>query len=476
MAFIQSAKMSIARNHGLEIDRDPAEIMRENNNALHEAASAVKKSKGMVRQSVPAPRTQSLAKPPVVSRKPVIQSKVTQQVIEQPQVPQVQTQVRTVRPNDADMRAQGYDKYMQNLMNAQQDDEEYEDDGVELSDIPFEEDVDETVEAEEELPPPPPPPQPKPKARPRAKKAQPQRVPVVETVAEQPAPAPVPKVTVVSEPRPVQARPVSDISNYSDVRGLPSGGLLYDMPIAGQALNLMDVMMMNYIDTSNATSTITTLFDRKFTGGWSDGFNAENILHCDESYLMHWLRASSITDVPLPYIPPTDTNQPFTCPHCHKSAVTADEYSRMPITFADLDFKIAGDLNAIVEKHRERGYYAFMLEDGRECDLYLRRRYHERMVNEYVEQYRAETGHEMDKAFEVVMRTAAVVEIEGADDILQKTEYLGRMGLSATRKFFDEVNSASLSTEITAKVHCPFCGEEVTIPYPFRLDYYISSL
>lgn len=458
MAFIQSAQMSIAKNHGLELDRDPAEIMRENNNALHEAATAVKKSKGMIRQSLAT--TQK-----VQNAKPVQQVSVQTNVVQQPPK-------RNNLANDEDMHKQGYDQYMQSLMYSEPDDDTEEessdeyDEGVELSDIASQEY--ETEEPEEVPPPQPPPPQPKPAPKSRKKSAQ--KIPVVETVAPR---MPTPKV--VTQPKPASVFKSMDITNFGDVRGLPSEGLLYEAPIAGQALTLMDVLMMSSIDQFNVERIITELFNRKFTGGWSDGFNAENILSCDEPYLMHWLRASSITDKPLPYIAETE-NGKFVCPHCNKVARTAEDYEKMPITFADLDFTIKGDLNAIVAKHAEKGYYAFTLPDGRECDVYLRRRYHDRIVMEYVEQYQNEMHREMPEPFRQVMHTAAALEIEDMEDIVQKTEYLAQMPYSMATAFFDELGACTLSTETTARVRCPFCGKETVIPYPFRLDRYISSL
>jgi len=440
MAFIQSAQLSIAKNHGLELDRDPAEIMRENNNKLHTAATAVKKSKGMVRQSmqanVPAPH-----------------------IAPAPQQVQMPVPKKNSATDEA-MRQKGYDAYMQGLMRSAPE-EEYDDadEGVELSDIPEPEYVED--EPEEVPPPPPPPPQPKPKKR--------QNVPVVETVAPR---MPTPKV--VEQPKPASVFKAMEVTNFSEVRGLPSEGLLYDAPLAGQALTLMDVMMMNYMDMTRPTGAITELFNRKFSGGWADGFNAENILECDEAYLMYWLRASTVTDMPFPYV--SENNQPFRCPHCEKVAMSKEDYEKMPITFADLDFKIKGDLNAVLAKHAEKGYHAFTLPDGRECDVYLRRRYHDRIVLDYVDQYRAEMQREMPPEFKAVMHTAAIVEIEDMEDIVQKTEYLGKMPYPVARKFFDELDSSTLTTVTTAKVRCPFCGKEVVIPYPFRLDLYISSL
>jgi hypothetical protein len=132
-------------------------------------------------------------------------------------------------------------------------------------------------------------------------------------------------------------------------------------------------------------------------------------------------------------------------------------------------------LQEIVAKHAN-GCYSFYLDDGRQCDVYLRRRYHEAEVNKALAQYVKDTGVEMPFEMQVILHSAVVVEIQGIDNIVDKINYLGNLGYKAAKHFLDEVDAASLTTDITAKVICPFCKKEVTIPYPFRLDVYLSGL
>jgi hypothetical protein len=108
--------------------------------------------------------------------------------------------------------------------------------------------------------------------------------------------------------------------------------------------------------------------------------------------------------------------------------------------------------------------------------VYLRRRYHETMINDTLKLYQKDMGKEMSLEMQQLLRTAVVVEIEGIDNIVDKLNYIGNMGYNAAKHFIDEVDGASLRTDITANVICPFCKKEVTIPYPFRLDVYLSSL
>jgi hypothetical protein len=109
---------------------------------------------------------------------------------------------------------------------------------------------------------------------------------VVEAPVQQmPQPAPVQPQKIKELPRqnaelprqsPVFVR--QEVTNFTDVRGLPSEGLLYEEPIMGQALTLMDILMINHMDAVNVTSSVNTLLERRLTGGWSGGFVAENVL------------------------------------------------------------------------------------------------------------------------------------------------------------------------------------------------------
>lgn len=429
----------IANNHGLALDRDPAEIMRENNKGIHEAAKTLSAKKGMVKQSVPGKKKQPVAQPEVaayVPQRPVF----------------VQPQNGLGMPTDAEMQKVGYDKFMQSMMDAPVVNES---DMSELSDMVDESDKPELMPEEVTQP-----------------IVQPVNVP---TQPEPKKQHEILRQTNAEPPKKSRVFSRQEVTNFTDVRGLPSECRLYDSPIFGQSLTLMDILMLNNMDSNNITTNVNTLFERRLTGGWDDGMNAENILQCDEAYLMHWLRASTIDD-PLPYVPPkADRWEPFKCPLCGKTATSPQHYHDMPITFNQLDFKLTNDLSTVIKKHAT-GCYTFQLDDQRQCDVYLRRRYHERIINETEELYRNDRKKDMPLEMQILLHSAVIVEIEGLNNIVEKIDYLGNLGYKAARHFFDEVEAASLTTDITAKVICPFCKKEVVIPYPFRLDYYISSL
>jgi len=475
--YMKAAKSMIANNHGMAIDRDPKDIMKENNGKLRDAARIVKRKKGMVRQN---------------TVRNVQMSRIPEQVA-QP--------VQTAQPSDTAMTAQGYDHYMETLMGrsgfppvAQHNVEPAQ----ELSEIPAE--PMQSPEPVQEVPRVPDTPQ-QPMFAPRVadrvdadrfapRQMVPQQAQQVPPVVQYPqammqdvfqrepeynqrplpqayqqpvAPQTRPEF-VATPPRQVVPEPVRDFDAFTDVRGLPSTGAVYGSPISGQAFKMVDLFMLNDLDSENLTSVFSEIFARRLRG-----VSPEDILSCDEPYLLHWLRASSFPDQPLPGI------VWFECPECHKRNEAPQGSDGFPVGFYNLNFRIQGNVNEILAKHAP-GYYAFNLPDGRECDVYLRRRYHARLVDEALAEYRKSMGHEMPSYLQEIVKVAVILEIQECEGLNEKINFLSDMNVHVATKMFEEINSASLITQITASMKCPNCGKEVLVHYPFRLEQFIPSL
>jgi len=481
--YMQTARTMMAANHGLVLDRDPAEVMRENNKGLHEVAKIIKKKKGMVRQ-------QTVANPVVQTVAP----------------PTVETKVQNAPITDQNMASQGYDRYMESMMarpapqppqSSAQYVETIEDtQSYVQSPQPIQVTQEPVAEAVQQ-------PQVQVQEQPRMELSaftprpyvqapiQPQRPvqPVQQMQPVVPPPAPVQMPSPVqppqhqqpmadpfgvgpgqyrfadSQPKKVVPQQVHDYEAFSEIRGLPSTGALYGNPITGQAFKLMDLLMLNDIDSENITTVFNELYARRIRG-----VEPEDILSCDEPYILHWLRASSFPDQLLPGI------LWFECTECGIRNEAPKNSKGFDVGFFNLEFSIAGDVNAILAKHAANGYYAFRLPDGRECDVYLRRRYHDRVVDEAVNQYAKDIGKPMPQYLREIIKVAVVLEIEECESLNEKIDYLSNLNVADATKMFNEINAASLTTNIFAKMKCPKCGKEVRVVYPFRLDHYISSL
>ena len=480
--YMQTARTMMAANHGLVLDRDPAEVMRENNKGLHEVAKVIKKKKGMVRQQTVT--------------KPTVQMSVQTAV---------QPEVQNAPMTDQNMAAQGYDRYMEAMMGRttpQQPSPQYVQPIEDTQ--PYAPSPEQVVAQPEPAQEPVQQPQVQVQEQPRMELASFPPRPYVQAPQQQqrqvqpvqqyqpvvPPQAPVQMPTPVQPPQPIQQpqaadpfgvgsnqfrvtesqprsvvpQQVHDYEAFSEIRGLPSTGALYGQPISGQAFKLMDLLMLNDIDSENITTVFNELYARRLRG-----VEPEDILSCDDPYILHWLRASSFPDQPLPGI------LWFECPECGKKNEAPKNSNGFDVGFYNLDFSIVGDVKSILAKH-VNGYYAFRLPDGRECDVYLRRRYHDRLVDETVNQYMKDIGKPMPQYLREIIKAAVVLEIEECENLNEKIDYLSNMNVNDATKMFDEINSASLTTVITAKLKCPKCGKEVKVFYPFRLDQYISSL
>lgn len=451
LKFIQQAKNRIAVNHGLEMTEDPVEVMNRRNKEIREAAMNVKRSKGMVKQNI-RPIKKKAA--PVVERSNSIEADEIPMEIQSNTVQRVQNvpEYNGVQ----DMAAEDYDAVMAKLMRSGMIQPDFgEDNENELEDQYLD---------QEPEPEPVAPAKPVKQVKPaiesevnterRRTETKRQTAPVVEP------PKPVKQQVVAPAKTPKEHRMYDQ---FTEIRGLPSHGVFYEGAMYGQSFKLIDVMTLGDIDADNVNDIFDEIFGRRI-----QGVDPAEILADDEVYLLHWLRASSFTDQPLPVYQ-------YKCPTSGEMITDPQVLEKIKITFNDLSFETNKHPDDIMEKHMQ-GYYAFTLPDGRECDIYLRRRSHEVEVAKYLRYYREKYHKDASVALELIVRNAVVIEIEGCENIHDKISYLSELDVSDAKLIFDTMADVSLTTTIKATFVCPHCGKEVTVDYPFRLDDYISSL
>ena len=80
------------------------------------------------------------------------------------------------------------------------------------------------------------------------------------------------------------------------------------------------------------------------------------------------------------------------------------------------------------------GYYAFSLPDGRECDVYLRRRRHDKEVEAIMKQYQRDLNKPMPRYKEFFLRTAVVIEIEGCENVKEVKMYCDKIDEMIAKK------------------------------------------
>lgn len=263
------------------------------------------------------------------------------------------------------------------------------------------------------------------------------------------------------------ARPDKDFEAFTEITGWPSRGLFYEDKVYGQALKTIDAFMLSDADSDDITTILTTILGRRLRG-----ISPEDILTADEEYLMYWLRASSYseTDNALPKVP-------FKCEHCGHEYRTADTIGMLPnVTFMDLIFSTEVPPEDTAAMHAENGYVEFTTYDGRECDIYLRRRKHDRIVNEYIEGWEKANKKVFPKYKTLPLSIAAVVEIEDCETMTEKVEYIEEYPLSVRSELLRAVMGAQVVSSTKVNIKCPNCGGTATVPYPFRTLAYVATL
>lgn len=262
--------------------------------------------------------------------------------------------------------------------------------------------------------------------------------------------------------------PNKDFEAYTEITDWPSHGIFYPEKVYGQALKTIDVFMLADTTEDDVNSTLTTILGRRLRGIASP----EDILTCDEEYLLYWLRASSY--------PENNDGLPkmkFDCPHCGSHYRDMAAVQLLPgVSFNDLVFKTEVPPEEIAAKHAENGYVAFNAYDGRECNVYLKRRKHDRLVDEYIAEWELANDEVFPRYRKEGLAIASVMEIEDCETMTDKMEYIESYPLGERNKLFLAVLNAQIITKTFVNIKCPNCGGTATLPYPFRIRNYVASL
>jgi len=261
--------------------------------------------------------------------------------------------------------------------------------------------------------------------------------------------------------------PEKDFESFTEITGWSSEGLFYPEPVYGQALKTMDADMLSLADDDDITTVITTILGRRLRG-----ISPEDILSADEQYLLYWLRASSVDEREnsLPKLP-------FICEHCKAKYVDAESIAMIPsITFMNLDFETESSPEAVRQMHAAEGFVRFSLLDQRECNIYLRRRKHDREIAEYVSGWEKKNKQLFPPYMQKSLNIAAVVEIEDCDTMSEKMAYIMNSTLAQRRALLKAVVDAQLVSHTKVSFTCPSCGGTVTMPYPFLRERYVAGL
>lgn len=300
--------------------------------------------------------------------------------------------------------------------------------------------------------------------------------PVVEDSPEQQVEAPAqetkPVVHVVPRQDLTNDRPYEDDEGskdfgvFSRVSRLPTKGRFYPNQLVGQSLKLVDNYFLDDVVDGSMTSrtAINAILGRRIRG-----IAPEDIVTADESYLLHWLRASSFPKHGL-------WHPGYVCPHCKFDTSKEDIYHDFRIGFRNLKFTLTKDIDQLYELHREHGYHKGFLDDGRECHVYIHRLRHATILNKFIGDWENKYSMEAPNAIRKIAGVATVTEIEGCEDMWEKFNYISELSPTEKSVFEDLVIEGTVACNVSAVIPCARCGGVVETPYPFLIRWFVSSL
>ena len=287
----------------------------------------------------------------------------------------------------------------------------------------------------------------------------------VQVVSQEPAKESIPEQKVIDRPFDISADN-PDFNAFTRMSRLPSEGLFYPGELYGQSLKIIDNYTLDAIaaDKMDAINGVTTILGRRVRG-----IAPLDVLTIDEPYILHWLRASSFPENGLPY-------PGYDCPHCGFDTDTDIEFRDFKIGFRQLKFKLTKDIKQVYELHRAQGFHKTFLPDGRECHVYLRRRRHGVDVNDFVADWNDIHDEIIGPDMLRVVGIAAIVEIEGCEDMEEKVEYISNIPSRDRKRFEEVIVEGTVGCDIFVSLNCKKCGGVVETPYPFLIQELISGL
>ena len=297
----------------------------------------------------------------------------------------------------------------------------------------------------------------------------PEPEPAIEPPAQPPAEEPKVRVTVPEQDfndRPLDFDPSRDVNVFTPISHLPSKGLFYPGQLFGQSLKLIDNYYLDDIvdGSANTRTAINAILGRRIRG-----VDPLDILTIDEAYILHWLRASSFPKHGL-------WHPGYKCPHCHFDTDTDNVYNDFRIGFRNLKFTLTKDIDALAALHGTNGYHTGFLDDGRECHVYVHRLRHAVELNDFIGKWEKRNGMTAPNAVRKAAGVATVVEIEGCENMDEKFDYISELPEIQKENFEKLVVEGTVACNVSAVLTCGRCGGVVETPYPFRVQWFVSSL
>jgi hypothetical protein len=151
-------------------------------------------------------------------------------------------------------------------------------------------------------------------------------------------------------------------------------------------------------------------------------------------------------------------------------------YNDFRIGFRNLKFTLTKDIDALAALHGTNGYHTGFLDDGRECHVYVHRLRHAVELNNFIAKWEKRNKMTAPNAIRKATGVATVVEIEGCENMDEKFAYISELPETQKENFEKLVVEGTVACNVSAVLTCGRCGGVVETPYPFRVQWFVSSL
>ena len=151
-------------------------------------------------------------------------------------------------------------------------------------------------------------------------------------------------------------------------------------------------------------------------------------------------------------------------------------YNDFRIGFRNLKFTLTKDIDELAALHGTNGYHTGFLDDGRECHVYVHRLRHAVELNNFIGKWEKRNGMTAPNAIRKAAGVATVVEIEGCENMDEKFAYISELPEIQKENFEKLVVEGTVACNVSAVLTCGRCGGVVETPYPFRVQWFVSSL
>lgn len=238
----------------------------------------------------------------------------------------------------------------------------------------------------------------------------------------------------------------SDNSNYWEITGLPTSGLLYPAgtKLMGRPLKVLEVKKLTSINEYNAESVITDIL-RKCV----KGISVDEIYLNDKIYILFWLRANSYRN--NSYV------VDFECPKCEKESTYHFDINSIQINKVD-------NFNKDV-----------VLKSGDHISLKFLQIKDEKDIGNFRERYGqmiTKSGNEVDD--ELVGMAYMVDTINGkAPSPLDKYSYVLNLSAEDFSCLLTHIENNTASVKPYMNVACNLCGGETQLGLSFRPEFFL---